>query len=311
MPRSQARSAGRVKAQAAKGSSQVRHQSNDKQNEFPPLPQLHNKPVDIPMLASPDRSVASTQSLTTKGTYHDKLRAFEASLQSLEYANAAQNKLTAARLDGIETNLQRLDSLDAKLSVVSFAIEKSAATQADFAATQERLESNMAAMKADTATKIEDMGITLLTSMEKQNHVMATNMDEVRAQMQQMSVFMATFTQRLSDQAQAPRSPHKKKQRSYDDLNPPSTHLTSHEEVDDMETDEPSETTAELPNPPDLPRTNLRGTFDQTPAQPATVTPLPSTHPTSLLPDPTLLSTPAPPNPQYNTQMDLAGASGT
>ena len=229
-------------------------------------------------------------------------------MQSLEQANETQNKLTTVRLDGIEINLKRLDSLDEKLSGVSAAIAKSVLTQADFAATQARLEGNMASMKADTAANIEEMGITLLTSMEKQSHFMATNMDDVRAQMQQMAGLMAKFTRRLSEQtSSAPQSPQKKKQRSFDDLNPP-LRLTALPENDDMDTDEPGDDATRPPSP-GLPPTNLVGAFDHSSS--AHSTPPPTTQPTSLPLDPSQQSTTAPPNPQYKNQTDLAGAQDT
>ena len=100
-------------------------------------------------------------------------------LQTLEQSNETQHKLATARLDGIESKLKRLASMDAKLSEVTSALTTSAITQQSLADTQKAFAEKLADMKAQNTAQIEEMGMNLLTSMTKQSQIMATDRKSV------------------------------------------------------------------------------------------------------------------------------------
>jgi hypothetical protein len=290
--------------------------------EFPPLPPRQSKKNDQTILSSPDRSVASTQSLTnaSKSTFYDKLQGFEALLQKHQQTNREENQRAATRFDGIDRAIKKLETLDARLTEVTRALATSATTQAGLAKTQETMTVSMAEMKANTAERIDEMGIVLLNSMEEQSTIMSSNMDDVRAQVANLTNMIQSLAIHMTESATGPRSPHKKKQRAVPSPTIDVTRLTTHEEDMEIETEEMPSTENATTSAISLP-TNLLQAFDQqqvvdhfsqasmSPQHPA---PNLTTNLTSSSPEShsSTTSPSAPPNLQYN-QTDSAGAPDT
>ena len=309
---------------AARANKPRRPQDMDSQElskpDFPPLP---SKPLDRTTttgdlkIPSPDQSVASTQSLTntTRGTYYDKLEAFKQLMNTRQHDHDVQNRQASDRLQNIENSITKLDSMDARLISVSASMEKTdQRTQAGFAATQSDFSKKLAAMKLQTKEQMEEMGMTLLTTLESHNTHLNATIPDLQEQMIKMSNLMTGLTDRLAA-SESPRSPLKRKQRSHlrqafieNDT------LPAHMEIDGDGNDEISEDEFDTPslnllsafkNQTQDTTQQSESTQESHPSQNPSHSPQPSTESsTTSLPQ----SPSAPPNPQYTKPTDSAGA---
>ena len=307
--------------EAARANKQRKSHEEATQLDFPPLPGLKKHSTSatdgVPVINTPDQSVASTQSLTntTRGTFYDKLEAFKQIMNVRQHDHDQQTQQASERLNNIENSITRLESMDTRLTEVSASLERSAATQAGLAKTQSSFAKKLAEMQVNTTEHMEEMGVTLLTTLESHNALLTSNMSELQKQLTQMSNLMTGLTNRLVA-SETPRSPLKRKQRNNANNDNTQDSLSSHMEVDSEEEDERSdEDSATTPQ-------NLLSVFDDhtqdtqetmqqatsTPASPPISSSPPPHSPRAATTTPLPQSPPAPPNPQYTNHTDSAGA---